>query len=248
MSTADIAERLINNSRGWYMAMEQWLTSLGFDVTFGTSVVLRLLTAAVLSGILGFERTRKLRAAGLRTYILVCVGSAMAMITGLHASELSNHVDPTRIAAQVLSGVGFIGAGTIMITGYHRVRGITTAAGLWVSACLGLAVGIGMYAGSFAMLIITLSSVIIGEKVQTRYIARSNLMRLYILFEDAEYLRSFLAFLKSENISIRDFEQPYIVGKSFAATFILKVAANQKHIDIVGKISAHDGIAYAEEV
>ncbi len=228
--------------------MEQWITSLGFPMTFETSVVLRLLAAAVMGGILGFERTRKMRAAGLRTYILVCIGSAMASIIGLHVSRLNGLTDPSRIAAQVLSGVGFIGAGTVMVSGYHRVRGITTAAGLWVSACLGLAIGFGMYGGSLAMLIITLFSIIIGERVQDNYTAKSNRIRMYVLFDDAECLRSFLAFIRAENITIKDFEQPYLIGRSFAATFVLKFNANQNHKDILTMISSHDGVSFVEEV
>ncbi len=115
--------------------------------TYATENIIRLLVAMVLGGIIGFERELHDRPAGLRTHILVCVGSALVMIVSQHVSlsfadKLQS--DPARIAAQVVSGIGFLGAGTIMREG-ATVRGLTTAASLWISAALGLAAGAGLY-------------------------------------------------------------------------------------------------------
>ena len=115
-------------------------------------VVLRLLLAVLLSGLVGLEREAKGRAAGFRTHILVCVGSCLVMLTGVYLTERyrgMGGVDPTRLAAQVVSGIGFLGAGTI-IQFRDSVRGLTTAASVWAAAGVGLAVGCGFYIGAVA--------------------------------------------------------------------------------------------------
>ena len=114
------------------------------EITYGT-IFFRLFLSIVIGGVLGLERGRKSRPAGLRTYILVCLGSTVVMMTNQYVSQCMNTGDPVRMGAQVLSGIGFIGAGSIMKTGRNQVRGITTAAGLWAAACIGLAIGIGFY-------------------------------------------------------------------------------------------------------
>ena len=110
-------------------------------------IIIKLALAAVLGGLIGLERESLSRPAGLRTYTLVCVGSALAMVVSLdmyYQYYQTVNADPGRIAAQVVSSIGFLGAGTIMREG-ATVRGLTTAAGLWVVACIGLAVGVGLY-------------------------------------------------------------------------------------------------------
>lgn len=117
-----------------------------------TEVVLRLLLAVLLSGLVGLEREAKGRAAGFRTHILVTLGSALMMLTGIYMAAHYRgqmDVDPTRLAAQVVSGIGFLGAGAI-IQFRDSVRGLTTAASVWAAAGIGLAVGAGFYMGAVA--------------------------------------------------------------------------------------------------
>ena len=110
------------------------------------SMILRLALAFLCGGMIGMERGKRGRAAGLRTHILVCLGAAMTVMTGLFAVQtLKVNSDPLRIGAQVISGIGFLGVGTILITGNTHVKGLTTAAGLWTTAAIGLAIGIGYY-------------------------------------------------------------------------------------------------------
>ena len=107
------------------------------------TLIIRTLLALLCAGVIGFERDAHGAAAGLRTHILVCLGAMIAMSTGIFTATYFSG-DASRIGAQVVSGIGFLGAGTIMVHRGH-VKGLTTAAGLWASACIGLAIGAGFY-------------------------------------------------------------------------------------------------------
>lgn len=131
-------------------------------------VVVRLLLSVLLSGLVGLEREVSGRAAGFRTHILVCVGSALIMLTGIYMMETMKGVvqmDPARMAGQVVSGIGFLGAGTI-IQFRDSVRGLTTAASLWTAAGIGLAVGCGFYVGALAATAIVLVVLLILSRLE----------------------------------------------------------------------------------
>ena len=117
------------------------------EESFMGSVLIRLVCAAVCGGIIGFERGLKGRPAGLKTFSLVCIGATMVMVTNEYIIEYvsGGSGDPARLAAQVISGIGFLGAGTIMVTGANQVKGLTTAAALWVTAAIGITIGSGFY-------------------------------------------------------------------------------------------------------
>ncbi len=135
-------------------------------------VVFRLLLAVLFSGLIGLEREVSGRAAGFRTHILVCVGSALMMLTGIHLFQTFRgmvEVDPGRIAAQVVSGIGFLGAGTI-IQFRDSVRGLTTAASLWAAAGIGLAVGSGFYVGAAAGTVVVLLVLYLFSTVERHWV------------------------------------------------------------------------------
>lgn len=125
------------------------------------SIIFRIVLAVFVGGCIGNERGRHGRAAGLRTHILVCFGAAMTTLIGIFATEkLASQGDPLRMGAQVISGIGFLGAGTIMVRNRSHVTGLTTAAGLWATACIGLAIGAGFYWGAlvaFAAVMLTIT-------------------------------------------------------------------------------------------
>ncbi len=136
------------------------------DVTT-TSAILKLVVSALLGGIIGYERKQKGQIAGSRTFALISMGATLAMLVSYAIPQFFTHLanggDPARIAAQVISGIGFLGAGAIIQT-KSSVRGLTTAAGIWVSAGLGLAVGIGLYIVAFiAMILILITLVVINN-------------------------------------------------------------------------------------
>lgn len=227
--------------------MENWIYSLNLPYAEELCILLRLLVAALLGGGLGFERMRKMRAASLRTYILVCVGSAMAMIVGWRIANITQNSDPARIASQVISGIGFIGAGTIMMTGYHQVRGLTTAAGLWATASMGLAIGAGFYSSAICMFVIMIATMVLGERLQTRFLSKSKRLRVYVLFESAENLKTFLSFLREQSISINDFEQLNAIGTCIGTSFALKFEEPHKHAEVLDLITTFPGVAFVEE-
>ena len=127
----------------------------------GVSVTVRVLLAAVLGGLVGSERGRRGRAAGMRTHVLVCLGAAMTSMVGLYSAEVLGFTnDPLRVSAQVISGIGFLGAGTIMTRNHAQITGLTTAAGLWATASLGLCLGTGFYGGVLAAFLVILVTLV----------------------------------------------------------------------------------------
>lgn len=161
------------------------LTDLNF-----CSALFRLLLAAVFGGCIGLERGKHNRAAGLRTHILVCVGSTVTTLVGLYtAQELGFASDPMRIGAQVISGIGFLGAGTILHRDHTQVTGLTTAAGLWTTASIGLAIGVGAYgiaSVAFAIMMVTVVLLIRMERSSKR----PSVYTYYLEMESVEYINA----------------------------------------------------------
>ena len=112
------------------------------------AIIVRAVLALICAGIIGYDRNVHGSAAGMRTHMLVCLGAMLAMSTGQYSALMFNSGDITRIGAQVVSGIGFLGAGSIIVTKENKIAGLTTAAGLWAAACIGLAIGIGFYEGA----------------------------------------------------------------------------------------------------
>ncbi|MDD3268144.1 MAG: MgtC/SapB family protein [Syntrophomonadaceae bacterium] len=149
-------------------------------------IIFKLSLACILGALIGLERESLNRPAGLRTYTLVCVGSTLAMIVSIDIYLQYYHTvnaDPGRIAAQVVSGIGFLGAGTIMREG-ATVRGLTTAAGLWVVACIGLAVGSGLYIPAIATTVLILFVLIYFVKVEEKITGMRDYKGLLMMVED----------------------------------------------------------------
>ena len=136
--------------------MQHWMNAIEYLKEFNSvTVLLRLFLAVILGGLVGLERSKSGRAAGLRTHILVCLGAAIASMTGLYINATYNTGDVARIAAQVISGIGFLGAGTILVKNKSTVTGLTTAACVWAVGTIGVAIGYGFYeAALFGALLI----------------------------------------------------------------------------------------------
>lgn len=225
-----------------------------FELLFGmdqiTSIV-RLFLALICGGILGIERGRKKRPAGFRTYMLVCVGAALVMMTNEYICEIYGSGDPARMGAQVISGIGFLGAGTIIVTGHNRVKGLTTAAGLWAAACIGLAIGIGFYTGAIFGTIMIFIAMGVLHNVDDRVMASSKVMNLYIEFDDTTDIKNIITFAKENEIKITDMEIDHsksVHDTGMAVLLTLRLRKKILHTKILQSISTVDGVKYVEEI
>lgn len=176
---------------------------------FYLSLVLRLVIACVLGGIIGYERESTHRPAGFRTHILVCVGSALVMVTSEFIFKqyrgLAN-VDPARLGAQVISGIGFLGAGTIIREGFN-VSGLTTAASLWAVSCVGIAVGIGFYGGAVVATMLIFMTLILLKKLERTFKKKNHYRTVYVQASNGHnQLGAIADLLGSRGIVIRNIE------------------------------------------
>lgn len=146
-------------------------------LTYG-AIALRLLLAAILGGLVGLERERRNQPAGLRTHLILCLGSALAMLVSIHMGEQYSS-DPGRVAAQVVSGIGFLGAGAILRLGVS-VRGLTTAASIWTVAGIGLAVGAGFYWASLLATAIMLAALSVLRRFEEGLLASKGTRTLFL--------------------------------------------------------------------
>lgn len=176
------------------------------------SVMLRLLLAVFCGGMIGLDREFKHRPAGFRTYILVCLGAALAMLLGqyefwlLKALGSDAKTDVSRIGAQVVSGIGFLGAGTILLTGRRKIKGLTTAAGLWASACMGLAIGAGAYAAVLAAFFLILLCMRGFPLLESRMLANARNINLYIEVRDVRNVVDVTSYLRQQQIELLSME------------------------------------------
>jgi putative Mg2+ transporter-C (MgtC) family protein len=172
-------------------------------------IIICLVLAFILGGLIGFERELHGRAAGLRTHILVCVGSALLMLTSMHIFYLYHEItkiDPGRIAAGVITGIGFLGAGTILRF-KASVRGLTTAASLWAVAGVGLAIGSGFYLGAYTATALVLFALFFLTKLE-RALVRKDWYKILAVETkgQAQQLMDIRSVLSGYKVEIRDFE------------------------------------------
>lgn len=149
------------------------------------SVIVRILLAIICGGVIGIERRRAHQPAGMRTYMLVCMGAAIVMATGQYMYDTFKTGDPSRLGAQVISGIGFLGAGSIITSGKTKVRGLTTAAGLWVSACIGLALGIGFYSAGLIATLVVYFIMARLKRLEYRFLVDDIYLEIYLEYDDA---------------------------------------------------------------
>lgn len=171
------------------------------------SVIVRIFLAMLLGGLIGSEREKSKRPAGFRTHILVCVGSCMTALIGLFVwEELGNVTDPVRISAQVISGIGFLGVGTILVKEHDHITGLTTAAGLWTTATIGIACGFGFYSVALVGTIVVAVTSAILFKLETGSRRRNCVRSIYLELEGTEtvneYTDWFLQEVNAKNVLI----------------------------------------------
>ena len=215
------------------------------------STFIRLALAMLCGGVLGMERGKKNRPAGFRTYMLVCVGATLVMLTNQYICKVYGTGDPARLGAQVISGIGFLGAGTIIVTGRNRVKGLTTAAGLWADACVGLAIGIGFYSGAVigCALIFMVMSVL--HRMDNRMAANTKILDMYMEFQKMSDLGVFMSKIKELGIKIADIEMTKATAADDVGVAVLLTLKSEKkrpHTEIIELLSQIEGVKYIEEI
>ncbi len=201
-------KKMLQQERGKFMggilgacnAISDYLHTLNMG-----STLFRLILAMFLGCLIGIDRGMKKRVAGVKTHMIVCMGATLVMMTGDFIHVYSNGAgigDTARLGAQVVSGIGFLGVGTIIVTGQRHVSGLTTAASLWTSACIGLAVGIGFYSGA---IFTTLGLILVfkyAKYIEVYVEEHSNTYDVYMEFENEDKMSMAIKKLREEDILI----------------------------------------------
>jgi putative Mg2+ transporter-C (MgtC) family protein len=215
------------------------------------SVCVRVLLSILIGGFLGMERGRKNRPAGFRTYMLVCLGAALVMMTNQYVYQVYRLSDPVRMGAQVVSGIGFLGAGSIIVTGRHQIRGITTAAGLWSAACCGLAIGIGFYEGAIVGGVAILLVMAALGSLDGAIRKRSTIMELYLEFNSKKPFSGFIEYARENKLEIREMEiskNKMAKGVDLCAVITISSQIRRNRETVLEMISSFPGIIYIEEL
>lgn len=227
------------------------------------SMMLRIMIAMLVGGVIGFERERKGRAAGFRTYMLVALGAAVTMILSQYMDRMLNtewlevyqqigqRTDVVRFGAQVINGVGFLGTGTIYVSSKREVKGLTTAAGFWASACMGLAVGAGFYEATCVAFILILICMVRLPRIENAIKSKSLNMLMYIETENIEDLSNIISLIKREDIKIFEIEidkEDYRHSANVNAVLDLRLPMHIPHADLVAAMSTLKGVIAIDEI
>lgn len=221
------------------------------DVTLA-SVTVRMLLAVICGGIIGMEREYKRRPAGFRTHILICLGAAMTTLTSQYLYLVMHYyTDMARLGAQVVAGIGFIGAGTIIVTRRQRVKGLTTAAGLWTAAIVGLALGGGFYEGGIASTILILLAELLFSKLEYRVMNHAPEINLYMEYANKDCLERVLKLYRSRNLKVLNMEITRSSGSethNACAIFSLRLNRKTKIDDLLSQVGGIEGMIVVEEL
>lgn len=214
------------------------------------SVVMRILLAMFLGGFIGSEREKSKRPAGFRTHILVCVGACLTALLGLYLwNQVGDITDPARISAQVISGIGFLGVGTILVKEHDHITGLTTAAGLWTTAAIGIACGYGFYSAALVgTLVVTVTSAILF-KLERGTRRRNCIRSIYLEISDVEWVNEYTDWfwkeLKSQNVLIT--APRSAIGNHIGIEIILSFTDEEEIKTVLEKIRAKEKVAFAIE-
>lgn len=213
------------------------------------TVAVRLVFAVICGGFIGIERERKRRPAGFRTHILICLGAAMTTLTSQYiALELGLYTDMARLGAQVIAGIGFIGAGTIIVTKRRQVKGLTTAAGLWTAAIVGLCCGAGFVEGAILTTVIVIIVELLLVKVEYFLISATTTVTLYVEYVDSGKLGKVVDTIKSGYAYINDMEITKATTGNICAVFTLKMKRRKNHQAMMTAIARLEGVVSVEEL
>ena len=212
------------------------------DLTTG-AVVLRMLLAAAAGGAIGLEREFRRRPAGFRTHILICLGACITTMTSQYLLlEMHYSTDITRLGAQVVAGIGFVGAGAIVVTRSRQVKGLTTAAGLWVSAIIGLSLGAGFYEGGIYTMLLVLGAELVLTRFEYRTLRNSSRLNLYVEYETRPQLDGVLMLLEREHIKASRLEITRS-GCGYCAVLALQLPRDIDLTAVLSRVGDMPGVA-----
>lgn len=227
--------------------LETLLSSQEFTVIF------RLFLALLMGAAIGTERSRKGSPAGLKTHALVCLGSALVMLTSEFALNRFQTGDITRMPAQVISGIGFLGAGTILVTPKNQIKGLTSAAGIWFSACVGLAIGIEFYSAALFAAFLEIFVIKALSKIRMKNVDK-NIFEIYLEYDESFNLGQILKILRSmeceiitiDNNKFKAFE--HHLEEFHYVILTLKFAKESQVDELLGILQESDGVIQASDI
>ena len=221
------------------------------DITMA-SVLARMLLAVICGGVIGIEREYKRRPAGFRTHILICLGAAMTTLTSQYLFlEMHYYTDMARLGAQVVAGIGFIGAGTIIVTRHQRVKGLTTAAGPWTAAIVGLAVGGGFCEGAIFATALIMVAELLFSKLEYRILENAPEVNLYMEYVDKACLDNVLKLYRERSVKVLNMEITRATGSEHhnaCAIFSLRLNKKCKAEHLVADVNRVEGVVSVEEL
>ena len=226
------------------------------------SMMLRVFLAMLMGGVIGLDREKKGRPAGFRTYMLVAMGAAATAILSQYLdlmlstqwaedfAAVGRRTDVVRLGARVISGVGFIGTGTIMVTARHEVKGLTTASCLWASACMGLAIGAGFYECMVIGFVLILLSIRVLPRLERWIVERARNMNIFVETDSAEHLSQIIHVMKDAGLTLyeMDIDRGNVGAGSLRGYFSVRLGPHQQHTQVLARLSTLDGVLAVEEV
>ena len=214
------------------------------------SIVVRVLLAMLLGGLIGIEREVSKRPAGFRTHILVCVGSCMTALIGLFVWEKTGQIaDPLRISAQVISGIGFLGVGTILVKEHDHITGLTTAAGLWATAAIGISCGYGFYTLALMGTLVVAVTAAILFKFEARGRKKNRKRTIYLEVQGTEGLNEHIDWLTGEweALHVKVMAPRTAIGGHVGLETVLRVAGHEDVKEVLEKLRGREGVLFAME-
>ena len=227
------------------------------------SVLLRMVLAMLFGGLIGLERGRKRRPAGFRTYMLVSLGAALTMLLSQYeyfmvthdwaqlAGEAGVRTDVSRFGAQVINGIGFLGAGTIIVTGRQEVKGLTTAAGLWASACMGLAIGAGFYECVLLGFVLIFLSLRVLPRVEVAMVENARNMNIYVEFQSLDDVGDIISCIKKQDVQIYEVDLDHgrkERSENPSAVFSIRLNRKRTHPQVLAAISELESVYIIDEI
>ncbi len=214
------------------------------------SLILRMLIATLLGGVIGLERGASGQSAGIRTFALVCVGAAGCAIVNLYLFYTTGSADTARIPSTVISGIGFLGVGTIVVTGKNYVRGLTTAATLWSTAVLGLLVGSGFIAGSFICFLTIMFIVVVLNKASMFQEEIASKFMMYLELDREAGIEHFLEYMNSHgyDVSVLEKQNASIHVDDIGLLVSCNIHKHKSHTNLINDLFTLDSVHYVEEI